>query len=268
MIQPHTRLEEVNWCNAIAPLWAEFRATDPWSHTNRADIVFGPSEFDRAIKGASPRVRNLMTSTSATAPCNSSSTYRMRSEKMKRLMFVGVAASLSCLGFTLRAQDSKSDDQAPLKVLAASEGVWDADITMTLPDPSGKIETHKSKGVETNRLLGGKWLLSDFKGEFFGMDFEGHGQIGYDTKKGKYVGTWVDTTSKQIDMLSGTYDEKTKTLTLNSEIENPADGKPMKMRLEIRTNDDGTRVTKEFVQMDGQKEFVQFREIKYTKRKK
>ena len=41
----------------------------------------------------------------------------------------------------------------------------------------------------------------------------------------------------------------------------------MKMRLETQINDDGTRVFKEFVQMDGQKEFAKLMEIKYTKRK-
>ena len=41
----------------------------------------------------------------------------------------------------------------------------------------------------------------------------------------------------------------------------------MKMRLETQMKEDGTRVMKEYVQMDGQKEFVKFMEIKYTKRK-
>ena len=47
--------------------------------------------------------------------------------------------------------------------------------------------------------------------------------------------------SKQIDTLDGAYDEKTKTLTLNADSENPADGKPMKMRLETQIKEDGTR---------------------------
>ena len=186
---------------------------------------------------------------------------------MKRLIFVSVVASFGCLALSLKAQESKSDDQAAYKVLAMEEGVWDAEITMTIANADGKVETSTSKGVETNRMLGGKWLISDFKGEFFGMSFEGHGQNGYDPKKGKYVGTWVDTMSTHIDTLEGTYDEKTKTLTLNANSENPADGKPMKMRLETQMNDDGTRVFKEFVQMDGQKEFAKLMEVKYTKRK-
>ena len=86
-------------------------------------------------------------------------------------------------------------------------------------------------------MMAGKWLISDFKGEMFGSTFEGHGTNGYDAKKSKYIGTWVDSMSVRIDTLEGTYDEKTKTLTLNSDSEGP-DGKPMKMRLETRFNDD------------------------------
>jgi hypothetical protein len=144
------------------------------------------------------------------------------------------------------------------------EGVWDADITMTAPGQPAA----KSKGVETNRLVGGKWLISDFKGEFFGAPFEGHGVNGYDAKKAKYVATWVDTMSVHIDLLEGSYDEKSRTLTLNADSEEPGSGKPMKMRLETQFKDDDTRTFTEFLQMDGQKEFVKFMEIKYTKRKK
>ena len=185
---------------------------------------------------------------------------------MRRLMFVGVAVVLSCLALPVKAQDSKSDDQSAYKVLAMEEGVWDAEITMMMPGADGKVETSTSKGVETNRMLAGKWLISDFKGEMFGTTFEGHGTNGYDAKKNKYVATWVDTMSVRIDTLEGTYDEKTKTLTLNSDSEAP-DGKPMKMRLETQFNDDGTRTFSLYAQADGQKEFSKGMEIKYTKRK-
>jgi hypothetical protein len=181
---------------------------------------------------------------------------------MTRAMLIPVAAGLLFAVPMLNAQDS-----APLpehKILAQEEGVWDAEISMTMPGQ----EATKSKGTETNRLLGGKWLISDFKGEFFGSSFEGHGVNGYDAKKGKYVGTWVDSMSQHIDLMEGTYDEKTKTLTLNADSVNPASGKPMKMRLETQFKDDDTRTFSEYVQMDGEKEFTKFMEVKYTKRKK
>ena len=99
------------------------------------------------------------------------------------------------------------------------------------------------------------------------MKFEGHGQTGFDTKKGKYVGTWVDSMSKIITMLEGSYDEKTKTLVLYADTENPEDDKPMKMRLETQFKDDGSRVMRQYFQMEGQKDFVPMLEFKYTKRK-
>jgi hypothetical protein len=186
---------------------------------------------------------------------------------MKRTLFVSVAAGLACFALPLEAQESKSDSQTAMKVLAMQEGVWDADVTITMPGPDGKVTPANSKGVETNRMLGGKWLISDFKGDFLGSPFEGHGQNGYDVKKGQYIATWVDSMSTRIDTLQGSYDEKTKTLTFHAESENPADGKPLKMRLETQFNDDGTRTVREFVQTDGQKDFAKFMEIKYTKRK-
>jgi hypothetical protein len=188
---------------------------------------------------------------------------------MSRAILVGAMAGLFFLITPIKAQDSPGGPALPQhKVLAQEEGEWDADVTMMLPGPDGKITTSKSKGVETNRLLGGKWLISDFKGEFFNAPFEGHGVNGYDPKKGKYVTTWVDTMSNRIDVMEGTYDEKTKTLTLNAEVEEPNSGKPMKLRLETQFKDDGTRVFTEYVQPESQKEFAKFMEIKYTKRKK
>jgi hypothetical protein len=184
-------------------------------------------------------------------------------------MLVGAATGLFFLVPALSGQEPTGAAPLPQhKIMAQQEGEWDADITMTMPGSDGKPTASKSKGTETNRLIGGKWLISDFKGEFFNAPFEGHGQNGYDSKKGKYVATWVDTMSTHIDLMEGTYDEKSKTLTLNAESEDPSTGKPMKLRLETQFKEDGTRVFTEYVQTEGQKEFVKFLEITYTKRKK
>jgi hypothetical protein len=186
---------------------------------------------------------------------------------MSRATFVAAAACLSLLIPTLNAQEPKPAATDPYKILAQQEGEWDADITVTFPGPNGNA-TSKSKGVETNRLLGGKWLISDFKGELFNAPFEGHGENGYDAKKGKYVVAWVDINSKHIELMEGSYDEKTKTLTLNADTEDTSSGKPMKLRLETRFKDDGTRTFTEYYQMEGEKEFTKLIDISYTKRKK
>jgi hypothetical protein len=189
---------------------------------------------------------------------------------MSRAKFIGAAAGLLLLIPNLRAQEPSTSDaaQAAYKLLAQAEGEWDADITMTVPGPDGKVTPAKSKGVETNRLFAGKWLISEFKGEFFNSPFEGHGQNGYDTKKGKYVATWIDSMSTRIDFMEGTYDEKTKTVTLSADTVEPMSGKPMKLRLETQYKDENTRLFSEYIQVEGQKEFSKFMEITYTKRKK
>jgi hypothetical protein len=174
-----------------------------------------------------------------------------------------------CLIPALKAHGQPGGPPLPEhKVLAQQEGEWVADVTLTVPGPDGNTTTAKSKGVETNRLLGGKWLLSNFKGEFFNMPFEGHGQNGYDAKKGKYVASWVDSITSRIEHLEGTYDEKSKTLTMSGETEEPGSGKPMKLRMETQFKDDGTRTFTEYVQAEGQKEFTKLMEVTYTKRKK
>jgi Protein of unknown function (DUF1579) len=185
---------------------------------------------------------------------------------MKRAMIAAVAAGLVCLLTQLKAQDPNALPEH--KILSMEEGVWDAEIAMIVPGADSKTEPPKSTGVETNRMLAGKWLISDFKGEMFGQPFEGHGVNGYDTKKGKYVATWVDTMSKDIALLEGTYDEKTKTLTMYGDSEDPGSGKPTKMRLETQFKDDGARTFRYSVKAEGQNEFVKAMEIKYTKQKK
>ena len=72
------------------------------------------------------------------------------------------------------------------KVLAMQVGVWDADISITMPGQDSR-DAANTKGVETNRTLADKWLISEFKGEFFGTPFEGHGVNGYDAKKAKFM---------------------------------------------------------------------------------
>ena len=125
------------------------------------------------------------------------------------------------------------------EILKQDVGVWDATVE-TMTEAGGKPNV--SKGVETNALLGGGlWLIQDFKGEFMGAPFQGHGVTGYDPSKKKYVGTWVDSMSTGLSTTEGTYDPKTKTLT--SQFEGPGpDGKTMKMRTTSEWKDAHTRV--------------------------
>ena len=98
-------------------------------------------------------------------------------------------------------------------VLKMEDGNWDAEITM-FQGPAGPYDPpQKSKGSESNKMLGGFWLVSEFKGSFEGMKFTGYGQFGYDAKKKKYVGSWIDSFSPNATHMIGTYDASKKTMT-------------------------------------------------------
>src|SRR4051812_18828560 len=68
-------------------------------------------------------------------------------------------------------------------------GEWDTE-SESIVEP-GKPPV-KSKGTESNRMIGGFWSHSENKGDFFGAPFTGILQIGYDVEKKKYIATWID----------------------------------------------------------------------------
>ncbi len=152
------------------------------------------------------------------------------------------------------------------KVLESELGTWDA-VIKTWSDPKG--EPAESKGVETNTMMpGGLWLLSEFKGEFFGSEFHGRGQYGYDTNKKKYVGTWIDSMTSSLMVSEGTYDEKTHAMTMTGDMFDPAAGKEMKTKSVTVIKPDGTRTMTMYVMAEGTgPEGFKMMEISYKKRK-
>lgn len=151
------------------------------------------------------------------------------------------------------------------KILESEVGVWDA--TVKAFEPGSETGQDAGKGVETIRMIGGLWSISDFKGEFGGMPFEGRGCTGYDPKKSKYTGSWCDSMSPRLMLTEGTYDEKTKTMTSLSDGED-MEGKPAKTKMvSVRTGSD-TRVFSFYSKADGAKDFVKVMEISYKRRSK
>jgi hypothetical protein len=131
---------------------------------------------------------------------------------MKKALAVVVSLSLAVLGSALLL----AQEMPPLpkpgpehEILKGDVGVWDASVEFFMAPGAPPAV---SKGVETNRLLGGLWFVSEFKSEMMGQPFEGVGTMGYDPGKKKYVGTWVDSMSVGYSTVEGTYDPATKTL--------------------------------------------------------
>ncbi len=136
--------------------------------------------------------------------------------------------------------------------------------------PNGpESEPTVARGIETNTVVpGGLWLVSIFQGEFDGVKFEGRGQYGYDPRKKKYVGTWVDSMSPTLTVLEGSYDAMTRTMTYTGDGVCPKDGSKLIERMVTKIQGDDRRVFTLYVTgaPTGGKE-AKVMEIEYTKRR-
>ena len=171
---------------------------------------------------------------------------------MKILTHVAIVTLLFS-GTALLAQDAKGkQDPQPgagadampkpgpqQAALAKAEGTWDAQMEMVgMPPSKGKSEQ--------KMVLGGFWLEDRFTGSFGGMPFEGRGMTGYDSIAKKYVGTWCDSMTPGVMVTEGTFDEKTRTLTMVGEAYNET-GTKVKHRLLTIHKDQNTVVFEMYV---------------------
>ena len=162
------------------------------------------------------------------------------------------ALIVSCL-FVSAGAFGQSDEMATLK---DSVGKWKAELKMF--DPSGG-EAGTSTGTEVNEMIGDNWLISRFEADFQGQPFKGVGLIGYDGDAKKYINHWVDSMGATMANFSGTYDAKTKTMTMTGK-DQMGEGKHTTL-----IKDAKTRVFTMYSKPDGTDDFVKVMEITYTK---
>jgi hypothetical protein len=183
--------------------------------------------------------------------------------------FVGLAV---CLGSVSAASLAQAQEGPPIpkptaehERLAKDVGTWDATVKSWGGGPDS--EPMVSQGVEVVELMpGGLWLKSRFDGKFGAQEFHGCGQTGFDTRKGKYVGTWVDTMTTEIMMTEGDYDAASRTLTTYAKGTIPSGGK-YESKMTTKYEGDDTRVFTMFMKTDEAKgKFVKTMEITYKRR--
>jgi len=141
-------------------------------------------------------------------------------------------------------------------------GTWDATV-QTWMAPGAPPET--SKAVETNVLgCSGLCLVTDFKGDFGGTSFHGHGTTAYDSAKKKYVGSWTDSMSTGLLVGESSYDPAKRVLT--GYMEGPdMTGKVVKSKAVTEYKADGSRVFTMYNRTPDGKEAESMR-ITYVKR--
>jgi len=125
--------------------------------------------------------------------------------------------------------------------LTRDEGTWNTTVEIQIGPPGSKPES--SKGVEIDSLCcGGLWLVKEYKSDPSKSPFEGHGIIGYDPAKKKYVSVWVDSELTTPMISEGTYEASTRTMTMRGSMS--ANGKELRWRdVQVWKDDDTRQVT-------------------------
>jgi hypothetical protein len=107
------------------------------------------------------------------------------------------------------------------EILKRDVGVWDVVVEMLFPGAPPMTMS----GVETNTLVAGRWLVSEFRAEMMGQAFEGRGITGWDPGKKVYTGVWVDSMGTSLNLAEASHDPGTNTLTGWIEMADPSGGK-------------------------------------------
>ncbi len=138
------------------------------------------------------------------------------------------------------------------KWMAKQNGTWTGEVTAWMDKDKPPV---KWNATSTNTTTyNGLYQIGTFKGTMMGMPFEGQSILGYDNSKKKFVTTWIDNMGSGILIMTGDWDEASKTLHLKGTQTNPMDGSDMSIRQEVKFVDDNTQVTTMFGTIAGAEE--------------
>lgn len=122
--------------------------------------------------------------------------------------------------------------------LAKYTGTWEAEISQWMDATSPPTKTTAKE--EVSMAMNGLYQVSNFSSNMMGMPMTGQSTLGYDNAKKKFVSTWIDNLGSGIVMMTGDYDEATKTLSLKGTQTDPVTGNDAGIRQEVKFTDDNT----------------------------
>jgi hypothetical protein len=152
------------------------------------------------------------------------------------------------------------------KVLEPLIGSWNATCTFWMGGPESQPD--KSTGTMTSKwIFDGRWIQSDYAGDFAGQPFQGLGYLGFDNTQQKYISTWMDSMCTGMMYSTGTADPSNKvfTFTMPKQI-CPMTGKPCTGRSVLKIDNNDKHTFTMFTTYEGEKE-TKSGEIVYTRKK-
>lgn len=181
------------------------------------------------------------------------------STKISQLAFI--LAIVVCVSFQGVAQEFPTPSKEH-EILQRDVGDWT--ITGKIMAPEGMQEF---VGEEKVVAIGKFWTVSHYSSNAMG-GLKGSSTIGFDPAKKQFVGTWVDSFMPSVTHMHGKYDEKTKTMTLETKGIG-MDGKPMPGKIVIKYKDQNSHT---FTMMNpdptgATEKMVTTMEMTYTRKK-
>jgi len=110
--------------------------------------------------------------------------------------------------------------------LGKTVGNWIAKTSFIMDPAAPPTEGEGTMSVKW--VLGGRYIMSEFKMDFMGQPYEGIGYNGYDIAHEQYISTWADTMSTKITMMTGSMEDN-GTTTLYGTATTPMGDNPMKI---------------------------------------
>ena len=110
--------------------------------------------------------------------------------------------------------------------LGKTVGNWIAKTSFIMDPAAPPTEGEGTMSVKW--VLGGRYIMSEFKMDFMGQPYEGIGFNGYDIAHEQYVSSWMDTMSTKITHMTGG-EEAGDALVLHGTSTTPRGDNPMKI---------------------------------------
>jgi hypothetical protein len=155
-----------------------------------------------------------------------------------RMVAFAALLSATALAQQQKESPSQSEREALLKKLAtpgehhkrldALAGKWKLAVRWrNTPDDKWA----DSKGTaEYKWILGGRFLVEEFKYDMGDQSMEWMGIYGYDNYQKKYTAVWVDNMGTNTEFAEGQYDPKGKVFSYSGEQDDPATGGKRKFK--------------------------------------
>jgi len=148
------------------------------------------------------------------------------------------------------------------KMLAHGTGNWKAKTTFWMTP--GTEPTVSEATAVGEMILGGRYLMSKFNGNMWGMPFEGIAVEGFDNAAKIFMSTWIDNMGTGIMYMTGTWDEANKQISYKGKMVDPMSGSWVDIREVVTYNSDGSSKMEMYGPAPDGKEFKTM-EIIFTK---